>query len=80
MDLSFSNLLTDLGLDPPSLVDLGGDVREGMLVNSTGFRGEKQLVFLFAGMVGALIVNSSLILLWNDLKLSPTSRLSYPPL
>ncbi len=41
MDLSFSNLLTNLGLDPPSLVDLGGNIEGEMLVNSTGFRREK---------------------------------------
>jgi len=37
MGLSFSNLLTDLGLDPPSLVDLGEDAQEGILVNFTSF-------------------------------------------
>ena len=66
MDLSFSDLLTDLGLDSPSLVDLvdlGENVEKGMLVNSTGFKGEKWSVFLFARVVGTLTVNSSLILL-----------------
>lgn len=38
MDLFSLDLLTDLGLYPSSLVNLGGDVGGGMLVNSMGFR------------------------------------------
>ena len=42
MDLFSLDLLTDLGLYPSSLVnlggDVGGDVGGGMLVNSMGFR------------------------------------------
>jgi len=45
MDLSFSDLLTNLGLDPPSLVDLRGK----MLVNSMDFRKESDWFFYLLG-------------------------------
>ena len=37
----FTDLLTNLDLKPPSLVGLEGNTGEGILVNSTDFRGEK---------------------------------------
>ena len=40
MDLSFSDLLTDLGFDSSSLVNLEEDAEGRMLVNSIGFGGE----------------------------------------
>ena len=45
MNLSFSDLLTNLGLNPSSLVDLGEDVREEILVNFMNFEGGKAISF-----------------------------------
>lgn len=39
IDLSFSDLLTDLGFDPSSMINLEEDARERMLVNFMGFGG-----------------------------------------
>jgi len=80
LDLSLTGLLFNFGFAPSSLGDLDKFVGEGMLVNSTGL-GEGNLTdFLFIGALGTLMVNSSFILSWNNLKPFPTSRLSHPPL
>ena len=54
----------------------GGEILE----NSTGLAGRRRVDFLLDGVIGILMVNSSLILLWNVFCPSPTSKLFHPPL
>ena len=51
MGFSLADLLANLDLEPPSFVALGENVGVRILVNSTGFGGGKQSVFLFARVV-----------------------------
>ena len=52
----------------------------GILENSAGLAGGRQLDFLFCRTVGTFVVNSSLNLSRNDFWPSPTSKISHPPL
>ena len=53
---------------------------EGILENSAGLAGGRQLNFLFCRTVGTFVINSSLNLSWNDFWPSPTSKILHPPL
>ena len=80
LDLSLIGLLFDFSFAPPSLCNLDEFVSRGILMNSTGLEGGNLSDFLFVGVLRTLMVNSSFILSWNNLKPSPTSKLSHPPL